>query len=155
MAHSWEEVQQQIQQQSVDLLLICLGESQLALDIQTALTQLAQHQLPPVLVMDRRFSQREVREQFPHYLEADEQELSLAQHSYTGGVIDRTCVQADDTVKPTPTPGLATVESVQDTLDSLDTVVEAIATKVLPSSVSMEELLDNIHQALLAAPARK
>ncbi len=155
MAHSWEEVQQQIQQQSVDLLLICLGESQLALHIQTALTQLEQHQLPPVIVMDRRFSQREVREQFPHYLEADEQELSLAQHSYTGGVIDRTCIQADDTVKPTPTPGLATVESVQDKLDSLDTVVKAIATKVLPSSVSMEELLENIHQALLAAPARK
>jgi len=59
MARSWAEVLQQIRQQSVDLLLICLrikepnrvgGTDDLG----------QQHKVPPVLVLDQRLSQGEV-----------------------------------------------------------------------------------------------
>jgi CheY-like chemotaxis protein len=135
MAHSWEEVQQQIQQQSVDVILICLGESKLALSVLKELTGLGQqYKLPPVLVMERGFSQSEVREQFPHYLEADEQ-------------------NAPTSYALSSNSSLATAGS--ETLEFLETVLGAIATKILPSSLSMEELLENIYETLLVSPARR
>jgi len=59
MARSWAEVLQQIRQQSVDLLLICLGESKNRTAVLGGdLGQ--QHKVPPVLVLDQRLSQGEV-----------------------------------------------------------------------------------------------
>ncbi len=145
MAHSWEEVQQQIQQQNVDLILICLGESKQALSVLTALTLLEQqYKLPPVLVMERQFSQSEVREQFPHYLEGDGQDFPSS-YFFADESSSDTKTQTNDRVHNVSNLGLATAEA--DKSESLE-VLGAIATKILPSCVSMEELLDHIHQTL-------
>jgi len=105
MARSWAEVLQQIRQQSVDLLLICLGESKNRTAVLAALTTLGQqHKVPPVLVLDQRLSQGEVSKELHQ----------------------------------------ATTEPV----DSLETVLRAIATQILPPSISIEELLDYIHHTL-------
>jgi len=64
IARSWAEVLQQIRQQSVDLLLICL-ENQSCIrrtDSTGGLGQ--QHDVPPVLVLDQRLNQAEVRKEF-------------------------------------------------------------------------------------------
>ena len=96
MSHSWAEVLQQIRQQSVDLLLLCLGDSSLHPGLLAALTTLGEQQdVPPVLVLDQRLRQTE-----------------------------------------------------SNAVESLETVLGAIATRILPSSLSMEELLDQIHQTL-------
>ncbi len=142
MAHSWEQVQQQIHQQSVDLILICLGESKQALSVLAALTQLQQYKLPPVIVMERQFSRSEVREQFPHYLEGDGQDFPSS-YFFEDELNSDTRTQTDDWVDSASNLSLATVESDK-SLDDL----RAIATKILPSSLSMEELLDNIYQTL-------
>ncbi len=58
ISRSWAEVLQQIRQQSVDLLLICLRDSKLESDVLQALTVLSQQRnVPPVLVLDQRVSQ--------------------------------------------------------------------------------------------------
>lgn len=143
MANSWQEVQQQVQKQSVDLILICLEESYQALSVLRVLTELGQqHKLPPVLVMERRFSQSEVKEQFPHSL-GDGQESIPTYGSDQSKFGERILTQTDRYVKP------ASVTQ-SDTLMSLETILGGIATKILPSTLSMEELLDNIHQTLVA-----
>ena len=101
ISHSWAEVVQQIQQQSVDLLLLCLKDSSLHPGLLAALTTLGEQQdVPPILVLDQRLGQTE-----------------------------------------------------SNAVESLDPVLGAIATRILPSSLSMEELLDQIHQTL-AHPGR-
>lgn len=133
MPHSWEEVQQQIQQQNVDLMLVCLGELQLAEKARTAIAALEQqHQLPPIVAMERLFTQNEVREQFPAYLEAE----------------GRSPLPSE------PICNLGSTTVASDT-ESIERALGAIATKVLPSSLSMEELLENIHQTLLAHPMKR
>ena len=95
VGRSWAEVLQQTRQQSVDLLLICLGESKLHPGVLAALNALSKEgYVPPVLVLDQRLNQGE------------------------------------------------------DALESLETVLAAIATQILPPSLSMEELLDHIYQTL-------
>ncbi|MBC1270511.1 hypothetical protein GNF07_26035, partial [Trichormus variabilis FSR] len=56
----WAEVNQQIRHNSVDLLLICLGEAPIHQDVLKALKALkfVTVNLPPILVLDQR-SQRE------------------------------------------------------------------------------------------------
>ncbi|MUG94208.1 response regulator [Scytonema sp. UIC 10036] len=58
MSRSWAELLQQIRHQSVDLLLICLGESTLTKEVHSALKALGQlpFDLPPVLVLDQRLN---------------------------------------------------------------------------------------------------
>ncbi|KAF3890346.1 MULTISPECIES: ATP-binding protein [Nostocales] len=58
MSRSWAELLQQIRHQSVDLLLICLGESTLTKEVHLALKALGQlpFDLPPVLVLDQRLN---------------------------------------------------------------------------------------------------
>ena len=117
IGHSWAEVLQQIRQQSVDLLLICLGDS-IHPGVLAALTALGeQHELPPILILEQ--SQGEVRQHFYQDLE-----------------------------EPTTSKGSKT----QDTVDSLETILGAIATKILPPSLSMAELLAEINQTLAATP---
>ena len=153
MSHSWGEVQQQIQQQGVDLLMFCLEDSKLALSVSTALTDLSQqYKLPPVVVMERQFSQSEVREQYPHYLEADEQDRANS-YFYLDKLSGDTWIETDGF--DSASTFVATARSHEDKLESLESVLGAIATKILPSSLSMEELLDNIHQIFLTHPVKR
>ncbi|MDV2994063.1 MAG: Sensor histidine kinase RcsC [Chroococcidiopsis sp. SAG 2025] len=132
MPHTWEEVQQQIQQQNVDLMLVCLGEMQQVEQACTAIATLEQQQkLPPIIAMERLFTQNEVREQFPAYLESEGRSLPSEQMHNLGNA------------------------NAASDLESIERALGAIATKVLPSSISMEELLNNIHQTLLAQPVEK
>ncbi|NHC36206.1 hybrid sensor histidine kinase/response regulator [Scytonema millei] len=131
MPHTWEEVQQQIQQQNVDLMLVCLGEMQQVEKACTAIATLEQQKLPPIIAMERLFTQNEVREQFPAYLESEGRSLPSEQMHNLGNA------------------------NAASDLESIERALGAIATKVLPSSISMEELLNNIHQTLLAHPVEK
>lgn len=133
MPHTWEEVQQQVQQQNVDLMLVCLGELQHVEKARTAIATLEQqHQLPPIVAMERLFTQNEVREQFPAYLETEGRSPLPAEQIHN----------------------LSSTHAVSD-LESIEQALAAIAVKVLPSSISMEELLNNIHQTLLAYPVER
>ncbi|MBV8882867.1 MAG: response regulator, partial [Chroococcidiopsidaceae cyanobacterium CP_BM_RX_35] len=109
VGHSWAEVMQQIRQQSVDLLLICLSDLALHPGALAALKYLGQlHDLPPVLVLDQR----------------------LGSHGYAAGACS-----------------LDSVTSQSDAID-LETILAAITAKILPSSLSMAELLTAVRQSL-------
>ncbi|MBA3920291.1 MAG: hybrid sensor histidine kinase/response regulator [Nostocaceae cyanobacterium] len=122
MSRSCQEVLQQIRHKSVDLLIICLGESIIHPQVHAALTALKQidADLPPVLVLDQRLSLGEVRSSFhqrlPQHVSQKTEEQSI--------------------------PLLPTAEYYD------ETVLDAIATQILPPSLSMEELLEHIHTAL-------
>ena len=98
MCHSWQELLQQLRHESVDLLLICLGESTIELKVKSVLEALEQTalDLPPLLLLDQRLNFDGVEEKFE-----------------TSGKIS-----------------------------------ETIATQMLPRSISMENLLNRINQAL-------
>lgn len=113
MSPCWAEVLQQIRHQSVDLLLICLGESAIPKDLLKALKTLGDSplKLPPILVLNQRLNHPETSFQ----------------------------------------PGVAYKEidkQKKNGLKSIETVVSAIATQILPRSISMEDLLNQINQAL-------
>lgn len=113
MSPCWAEVLQQIRHQSVDLLLICLGESAIHKDVLKALKTLGDSpdKLPPIVVLNQRFNGSETT--FPAgvaYNKIDKQK--------------------------------------KNGLESIETVVGAIATRILPRSISMEDLLNQINQAL-------
>jgi signal transduction histidine kinase/FixJ family two-component response regulator len=109
MGRSWAEMLQQIRHHSVDLLLICLGESSNEKEARSALKTLGQlpFDLPPILVLDQRLNP---------------QEVSSAHKKNQ--------------------------KKTQDKLESIETVVDAIATQILPRSISMEDLLNQINQTL-------
>ncbi|WP_373529892.1 ATP-binding protein [Nostoc sp.] len=113
MSRCWAEVLQQIRHQSVDLLLICLGESAIHKDVLKALKILGDSpfKLPPILVLNQRLNRPETTSQ----------------------------------------PGVASEKidkQRKNALESIETVVGAIATQILPRSISMEDLLNQINQAL-------
>ena len=113
MSPCWAEVLQQIRHESVDLLLICLGETSIHKDVLKALKKLGDSplKLPPILVLNQRFNRSETS--FPDgvaYQEINKQK--------------------------------------KNGLESIETVVGAIATQILPRSISMEDLLNQINQAL-------
>lgn len=101
MARTWAELLQQIRHRSVDMLLICLGESKQEKYVLEALNSLGKlpFHLPPVLVID--------------------QQINFL------------------------SPKNQTHES-----DSLKTVVGDYATEILPRSISMEDLLNQINQVI-------
>jgi signal transduction histidine kinase/DNA-binding response OmpR family regulator len=107
MSRCWAEVLQQIRHQSVDLLLICLGESTINKEMLKALKTLKDvpFKLPPIVVLNQRLN----------HIQANSQ--SHEKHKKSG-------------------------------TESVETVVEAIATQILPRSISMEDLLSQINQAL-------
>ncbi|MEH2151149.1 ATP-binding protein [Nostoc sp.] len=113
MSPCWAEVLQQIRHESVDLLLICLGESAIHKDVLKALKTLGDSplKLPPILVLNQRLNRPETSFQSGlAYKEIDKQK--------------------------------------KNGLESIETVVSAIATQILPRSISMEDLLNQINQAL-------
>jgi signal transduction histidine kinase/CheY-like chemotaxis protein len=113
MSPCWAEVLQQIRHQSVDLLLICLGESAIHKDVLKALKTLGDSpdKLPPILVLNQRLNRLET--------------------SFQPGVVYR---EIDKQKK--------------NGLQSIETIVGAIATQILPRSISMEDLLNQINHAL-------
>jgi hypothetical protein len=120
MGRCWVEVLQQIRHQSVDLLLICLGESSIHKDVLKALKALADlpFDLPPILVIDQRLNHTQIN--------------SLPDISQTA-------------TERRKNGRLDTVETVMSTLAQL---VEDTAIQILPRSISMEDLLHQINQAL-------
>ncbi len=110
MSRSWAELLQQIRHQSVDLLLICLGESPIPKEVYSALKALGQlpFNLPPVLLLDQRLN--------PHEVEDEQPDIS-----------------PNDT---------------DEKLESIETVVSTIACQILPRSISMEDLLNEVNKAL-------
>ncbi len=106
IASCWSEVVQQVSHKSVDLLLICLHETAINKEVQTAIESLGnlQFNLPPILVLDQKLNQ-------PNY----------------------------ENVSKSPK---------QRYRYSVESAVRGIATQILPRSISMEELLTQINQAL-------
>ncbi|MBV6622253.1 MAG: hybrid sensor histidine kinase/response regulator [Rivularia sp. (in: Bacteria)] len=98
MCNTWEELLQQIRHESVDLLLICLGESTIEITVESVIETLETMSLdlPPLLLLDQRLN----------------------------------CNQIE--------------------LEKFDTS-ENIVAQVLPRSISMEDLLSRINQALTAS----
>ncbi|MEH2124498.1 MAG: ATP-binding protein [Nostoc sp.] len=113
MSPCWAEVLQQIRHESVDLLLICLGETSIHKDVLKALKTLGDSplKLPPILVLNQR--------------------LNRSETSFQDGVANREINKQK-----------------KNGLESIETVVGAIATQILPRSISMEDLLNQINQAL-------
>lgn len=113
MSPCWAEVLQQIRHESVDLLLICLGETSIHKDVLKALKTLGDSplKLPPILVLNQRLNRSETS--FQNGVAYQE----ITKHKKNG-------------------------------LESIETVVGAIATQILPRSISMEDLLSQINQAL-------
>jgi signal transduction histidine kinase/CheY-like chemotaxis protein len=62
MCNSWKELLQQLRHESVDLLLICLGESTIELKVQSLIEALEQMaaDLPPLLLLDRRLNSNQI-----------------------------------------------------------------------------------------------
>lgn len=113
MSPCWAEVLQQIRHQSVDLLLICLGESAIHKEVLKALKRLGESpsKLPPILILN--------------------QPLNCPDTISQPGVADKEIDKPD-----------------RNALESVETIVGAIATQILPRSISMEDLLSQINQAL-------
>ncbi len=95
MCNTWQELLQQLRHESVDLLLICLGESIIELKVKSVLEALEQMalDLPPLLLLDQR-------------LNSNQTELEISENS------------------------------------------ASIANQILPRSISMENLLNKINEAL-------
>ena len=148
IAHSWSEVLQQIRQQSVDLLLLCLGELPLHPQAYRALQALAQQDhLPPVLVLNQRSSHSE-KQQF--HLEQPKADSSADAWTLAeSGVRSNVSYSAEQLTTLT-----TSATAKPDTDNSLETVLAAIAGQILSPSLSMEELLDQIRQTI-ACPKRR
>jgi hypothetical protein len=112
MSRSWAELLQQIRHQSVDLLLICLGDSPIEKEVYSALKALGQlpFNLPPVLLLDQRLN--------PYEVEDEQPDISS--------------------------------KGTDEKLESIETVVSTIASQILPRSISMEDLLNEVKKALKA-----
>jgi signal transduction histidine kinase/ActR/RegA family two-component response regulator len=115
MGNCWAEMLQQIRHQSVDLILICLGESAIHKEVQKALKALPDLQLnlPPILVIAQRLNQVTNAEVSQPNKEGYQ---LLKNNNVVGGLAD---------------------------------IAGNIATQILPRSISMEDLLKQINQALL------
>ncbi|MEA5553820.1 ATP-binding protein [Anabaena cylindrica UHCC 0172] len=114
MGNCWAEVLQQLRHQSVDLLLICLGESAIHKEVQKALTTLSDlpFNLPPILVLDKTLNQVT----YPEIGQNKNKGYHSPEIHEAGG---------------------------------LEQLADGIATQVLPRSISMEDLLSQINQALV------
>ncbi|WP_246162662.1 ATP-binding protein [Brasilonema sennae] len=104
MSRSWAELLQQIRHQSVDLLLICLGECSINKEVHSALKALQQlpFDLPPVLLLDQRLNSDQVEDEQTHIPQ----------------------------------------------LESIETLINTLASQILPRSISMENLLNEINKTL-------
>lgn len=124
MSHTWAEVIPQIQSYSVDVMLISLGNN-ISFQAIQALTALSEEEkLPPILVLDSWLNQHHVQPQSNKLRQQVEPRDSYLSERFSAPLS-------------------------QEVAD-LDKILEAISTRILPPSLSMEELLNYIHQALIA-----
>ena len=123
MSQSWAEIMPQIQFKSVDVMLINLGNKPFTPQAIQALIDLSkQENLPPILVLDR-LNRDNVKPQSVRLRQQVEASYSSLRQDFKAN----------------------SSKSVD-----LDSVLSAIATRILPPSLSMEELLNYIHEALIA-----
>lgn len=120
ISHSWAEMLYQIRQASVDLILICLADTQVDFDGLQALQNLENEDLPPILVLNAQFHLDEMTQLHPR-LEVKNQAGELQQEN---------------------------LNRSSDLQQTLDRVLQAIATEILPPSLSMQQLLDKILKTL-------
>ncbi|TAE58364.1 MAG: response regulator [Nostocales cyanobacterium] len=107
----WGEIIQQIRHQSVDMILICVGDSAVNPSVKKTFSDLSNSslKLPPILVIDQRLNQVQKK------------------------------------VRPTRKSHSKSRDGV---VNNLDDLTAGIATKVLPRSISMADLLSQINLAL-------
>ncbi|WP_051482617.1 ATP-binding response regulator [Synechocystis sp. PCC 7509] len=125
MSQSWAEVMRQVQSSacSVDVMLISLGNRPFTPQaIQAFIALSKQENLPPILVLDK-LNQDNIKPQSVQFHQPVE-----SNHSYVSEQL-----------------------STEQTFKSVDleNIIEAIATRILPPSLSMKELLNYIHWALI------
>lgn len=123
MSQSWVEVMPQVQASSIDIMLVSLGNKPFTPQVIEALMALSQEKnLPPILILDR--------------LERDNVKP-----------------QSSRLRQPVPSDSYAS-EQLHSTQSyapvDLESIINAIATRILPPSLSMEELLNYLHEALIA-----
>ncbi len=120
ISNGWTEILQQIRHQSVDVLLICLGESPISPELLKALKALTDlpFNLPPILILDQRLHNNG----------------AIAQTKTTRSVIEKQ-----------RKTGLETIESI----------ANEISAQILPRSISMEDLLNEVNQALVISHQHK
>ncbi|GAX35176.1 ATP-binding response regulator [Nodularia sp. NIES-3585] len=135
MGRCWAEVLQQIRHQSVDLLLICLGDSSVHQEVLKELKALADlpFDLPPILIIDQRLN-----------------------HTFTRSL-------SENSPAETHQPSQSQLDMEENLMSELAQLVvriasrsrsvsfqgrDDIAAQILPRSISMEDLLTQINQAL-------
>ncbi|WP_414526866.1 ATP-binding protein [Nodularia chucula] len=119
MGRYWSEVIQQIRHQSVDLLLICLGDTLVDQDVIFKLKALADlpFELPPILIIDQRLHQT---------LTSEESSASTQGLDATANLMSE----------------------LAEVVVHISSGKEDVAAHVLPRSISMEDLLTQINHAL-------
>lgn len=134
MGRCWAEVLQQIRHQSVDLLLICLGDSSVHEEVLTELKALADlpFELPPVLVIDQQLNHT-----FTRSLSADSPE--------SGNQSSHNKLDATENVMNELAQVVVRIASRS---HSFSVRGEDTSAQILPRSISMEDLLIQINQAL-------
>ncbi|HYW20551.1 MAG TPA: ATP-binding protein [Nodularia sp. (in: cyanobacteria)] len=134
MGRYWAEVIQQIRHQSVDLLLICLGDSSVHEEVLKELKALADlpFELPPILVIDQQLNQT----CSPYLSEGSPGE-------------DNQSIQSElDTAENVMNELAQVVVRIASRSRSFSVKKEDTANQILPRSISMEDLLIQINQAL-------
>ena len=127
MGRCWSEVLQQIRHQSVDLLLICLGDAAVGQEVLQKLKALADLplDLPPILVIDQRLN-----------------------HTFTRFVSESSPIESNSPSKKNLDGEENVMSELAQFLLRIGSGREEMATQVLPRSISMEDLLTQINQAL-------
>ncbi|MDB9380421.1 ATP-binding protein, partial [Nodularia sphaerocarpa] len=134
MGRCWAEVLQQIRHQSVDLLLICLGDSSVHEQVLKELKALADlpFELPPILVIDQQLNQTGTP--------------SLSEGSPGFG---NQSIQSElDTAENVMNELAQVVVRIASRSRSFSVKKEDTANQILPRSISMEDLLTQINQTL-------
>ena len=122
IGHSWAETLQQIQYCSIDLLLIYLEETQPYPAMERAIRVLQQLSVkPPILLLDRRCELDRIPPQSTAIAEGGASTTSAGKRS-----------------KQTPA-----LENKQ-----FDSLLQSVASEILPASLTMEQLLERIRQTL-------
>ncbi|TVP60952.1 MAG: response regulator [Nodularia sp. (in: Bacteria)] len=133
MGRCWAEVLQQIRHQSVDLLLICLGDSSVHQEVLKELKALADlpFDLPPILIIDQRLNhttpslaENPPAESKPSHSQLDVEENLMSE-------LAQLVVRIASRSRSVSFQGR-----------------DDIAAQILPRSISMEDLLTQINQAL-------
>ncbi|MDP5337338.1 MAG: hybrid sensor histidine kinase/response regulator [Nodularia sp. (in: cyanobacteria)] len=135
MGRCWAEVLQQIRHQSVDLLLICLGDSSVHQEVLQELKALADlpFDLPPILIIDQRLNQTfkpSVSKSSP----AESYQPSQSKLDVEANVMSELAQLVVRIASRSPSVSIQGREN--------------IAAQILPRSISMEDLLTQINQAL-------